>query len=164
MRITGKISLVAGAQCYFFLVYIQSPTASRSWLIRDMHAASPEWSPFTRVLIAPFSWLELSGSPTASQIFILFRKTKLNWDGNSAWRFNGHTKGTSRVPKFCSSGGLFPEIPQRKGRSRDPETPLFKSHWGDMKVCVRWKGSGWQLLIIKANFEGQLNCCKSCIW
>lgn len=87
-------------------------------------------------------WPELSAAHTLciSQIFILFRNTWLYWDGNGVRWFNGHTRRPFWVPKVCSFGGLLSEIRQPKGHLGDHEMPWFKTHWGDMKVCRRWRG------------------------
>lgn len=111
-------------------------------------------------------WPELSPAPTVciSQIFILFRNTRLYWDGNRVRWFNGHTRGSSWVPKFLqfrwsSLGDQTPEGSFRRPRDAMIQDPL-RGHESVQKM----EGSGWQLLLIKANFKGWLNCWESCIW
>lgn len=89
-------------------------------------------------------WPELSAAPTVciSQIFILFRNTWLHciemgigWDD---------LMGTPEGLLGCQSFAILVVFSQtsdiRKGRLGDHEMPWFKAHWGDMKVCRRWRG------------------------
>lgn len=56
---------------------------------------------------------------------------------------------------MCAKVSQFWWSPPRDPTARgvDHEMPWFKTHWGHMKARATWKGSGWQLLIIKANFQ-----------
>lgn len=111
-------------------------------------------------------WPELSAAPTVciSQIFILFRNTWLHWDGNRVRWFNGHTRGPSWVPKFCNFGGLLSDIRHPKGPFRRPRDAMIQDSLRGHESVHKMEGSGWQLLIIKANFKGWLNCWEPCIW